>query len=694
MNSLQPLFRPRTIAVLGASARGGRGTKVVQNLRDTGFEGDVFPVNPGYDDVLGYKCFPSIAALPSTPDCVVAAIGAEKSCDALEEAYARGTRAAVVLAAGFGEGGHGDDRGRRLRALSAGGMAISGPNCHGVLNVRDKVAAYGGEVPVPPKSGSVALVSQSGGLTRNAFIPLMTKRGVGFNYVVSCGNQLGVSVEDYIEYFLADDQVTTVAAHIESLRNPAKLRALALDAHRRAKTIIMFQTGRSAAGQQLVQSHTGAIVSDAKVFSAFLRRCGIVQVDYYEEFVECIELFAHAPARDQLGAGVAVISGSGGGATVAADVLADVGTPLAVFNTSTHEKIKAALPDFGTVSNPIDATGSVYSDTAMLPKLIDAVLTDPDRPIAAAALPIPRAQIVRFADAIAQAARATGRTVVAYQASPLGETLYPEVVETLHGASVPIILGVSNAMRCLKYLTRRQDLRERALTYADAAPAPRIEPQPRINGSSSFLELRAAMAALEVPIVPSSFADSEDAAVAIAREFNAPVAIKAESPGLTHKSDAGGVKLNCATADEVRAAFRAVNDGIRAHGFTPQGVVVQPMIEGIAEAYAGVVNDKVYGPVVSFGLGGIFIETLDDVTMEAAPLTPAEAERMIEGIKGFRVLDGARGRPRADIGALAQLLVRLSQFATAYAGQFRALDLNPIIVKSDGAVAVDIALEA
>ncbi len=336
---MRSLLAPKSIAVVGASQRRARGTSVVANLRTAGFGGEIFAVNPRYQDVLGYPCYPNVSALPPGVDCVVVAVGADAACDVLEEAHANGIPAAVVLAAGFGEGGYGEARARRLRSLAAKGMCICGPNCFGLIGVKTGAAAFSGPIPTPLRPGPVALVSQSGGLGATAFTPLMTDRELGFAYFVSCGNQLGATIEDFAEYFVDDADVGIVAIVIEALKNPQKLAAVARKAHARRKSMLLFQAGCSAAGQVMIHSHTGALAGNNEVLAAFLRRCGIVQAASFEEFVETIELFAIAPHDEAIADDVVIVSGSGGNAAVATDVLEDAGIALAEFEPATKQRL-------------------------------------------------------------------------------------------------------------------------------------------------------------------------------------------------------------------------------------------------------------------------------------------------------------------------------------------------------------------
>lgn len=696
METVKTLLAPKSIAVVGASQRPGRGRGVIANLKNTGFQGAVFAVNPRYDEVLGYKCVPAIADLPNTVDCIVIATAADTACDVLDQAYAHGIRAAIVLSAGFGEGGHGpgQERGRRVRALAERGMCICGPNCMGLININAGIAAFSSGLPKPLRRGPVALVSQSGGLGMTALAPLMTDRELGFAYFVSCGNQLGATVEDFVEAFAQDPAVSVIAIVIESLKDPQKLQKVARTAILQGKSVVLFQSGQSAAGQMMIRSHTGALAGDSAVLAAFLRRCGIVQVETFDHFVETIELFAHVPLTTDIGNEVVVISGSGGGAANAADSLARADTPLAPLAPATREQVGATLPEFGSVTNPIDGTGAIYDDPTLLPKIFEALKHEPNRPVIAASVsarPVGRENMQRLAHTIADAARKTDQTIVAYSYSPLGGPLDPEIVNALHSVGIPYLLGITNAMSVLKNLSVRRELWLQ-LKKSNAAQAPSSGTPAK---DWSLLGAHDALVASGVAMARICLARSEPETVAAYREFGRAVAIKAEAPGLLHKSDLGCVRLNCDSEQSVIDAYRLVVGNARKAGFSDVCALVQPMESGIAEAYAGIVDDPTCGPAICFGLGGIFIEIFKDTTTEMAPLSHDDALRAIGRIKALPVLQGARGRQPGDIDALARLLVRLGDFAVANTGKFRALDLNPIIVKpaGQGVVAVDIAVE-
>lgn len=693
---LSSLLNPKGVAVVGASQRGGRGTQALANLKRFGFAGAIFAVNPRYDEVEGCKCFQSIEELPDSVDCLLVAVSADSACDALERAFERGIRATVILSSGFGEGGHGEERAARLRALVEKGMAICGPNCYGVYNVRTGAAVTSAQLPQPAVLGSVALISQSGALGTDVFVPLMKDRLVGFSYFVSCGNQIGTSIEDYVDYFVDDPDVKAIVVIFEHLGQPRRLLNIAQRAREWRKTMIFFQVGWSPAGQVVARSHTGALVSNATVVSALLRRCGILQPESYDELVETVALFAVAPIDEEIGNDVIIVSGSGGSSAILADESHRIGLPLAALDDATRARIREILPDYGSVTNPIDATGTMYDDLTVLPRLIEAVLDQPGRPILAGRVSARRGSAIgtRPAEDVAAAARASGRTVIAFELSPLGGPLDSDTVKLLRDARVPLLLGGSNAMRALRHLPARRDYWQRADHSETETPSPGIGGES--VGRWGFLAARRELIKFGIPIVETVAVGSRDEAVATFQSFGSKVALKAEVPGILHKSDLGCVRLGCVNEDEVAAAYLDVIRNAQRAGFSEAcHVVVQPMVEGVAEMFAGIVNDPLYGPTVSLGLGGIFIEILKDSATEMAPLTRGDAVSMINRIKGARILEGARGRPAGDIDALTGFLVQLGDFAVANYGRFKALDLNPVIVRpaGQGVVAVDIAVE-
>ena len=555
--------------------------------------------------------------LPASVDCLVVAVAADAACDVLEEAHARGIPAAIVLAAGFGEGGHGHARAARLRSLADQGMCICGPNCFGLISVKAGFAAYSGPLARPLRAGPVAIVSQSGGLGANVFAPLMTDRELGFSHFVSCGNQIGATVEDYIEYFIDDPDITVIAAVIEAAQEPAQAdRASPPKPMRGANPWCCFRPdARRPAGSWCspIPARSPAMPRSSR---AFLRRCGIVQVERYDEFVETVELFAIAPRDETVGRELVVISGSGGGAAIAADALQDAGAALASLHPATKERIAAVLPEFGSITNPIDGTGAIYDDPALLPKIVDAILTDPGP-----------------AGHRGERRREAGR-------QRDDAALCPDIRR--RGARVRPHrrrLSVQPAWWAARFRDRQDaawragsaaagDIERDGRAEASAAAARLLDARGRNRRGSratwqplrigrggdpsqwDFLTARQALVASGVPVVDAALAHSDGRSRRRCCAGSAPRSPSRPRPrAFCTRATSAACGWAARTSRQVRDAYAAVVRNARNAGFEG-GVLIQPMIKGVAEAYAGIIDDPLFGPAICFGLGGVFVEIL------------------------------------------------------------------------------------
>jgi acetyltransferase len=696
---MDSLMNPKSIAVVGASQRASRGTRVILNLKQTGFAGEVYAINPRYDEVHGFPCLPSVSAIAGGVDCIVVAIPANGVADVLTDAYAAGTRGAVVLSSGFGEGGHEDhERIERLRELAADGMFICGPNCYGVLNVKTGAAAFSG--PTDPRvPGNVGLISQSGGFSTVISTPLMEDRGVGFSYIVSCGNQIGVSVEDYMAFMVEDPDTHVIAAFVEGFKRPERLPAVAARARELGKPIVVLASGRSEHGRASVLSHTGSLAGSPEILASLLRRHGYIQVGAIDEMVEVVSLLAIQRQPRPFTRELVVITGSGGESSHAADAADEVGLPMAELSEATKTHIEALLPEFGVAGNPVDGTGAMFENPELFPALLDTVLQDPQQGVIAVNLGSRKpkgeyAPMRRFAEAVAAAAGHTDKALVAYATSALGQQ-DTEMIATLRAAGVPYLAGSQAAVRALSSVWAYQQ-------HLGKAPAPEgqsIEAQDlqgRPGGVIPFPEARELLSAFGIPVVQTRLARTAAEAVEAAEDLGYPVVLKAEAPGLVHKSDVGGVVVGCRDADMVTSSYELITANLVRAGYPEMdGVLVQPMPAFSLEAVAGVVVDPLLGPAILFGLGGVFVELIRDTVTEVPPLSHQQAREMVLSIRASDVLEGARGTEPLDVDALADLLVRLGDFALAHQDRLVSVDLNPVFVgpSGTGVVAVDAVVE-
>lgn len=704
---MTPLMKPKSVAVVGASQRLNRATRVITNLQRFDYAGRVFPINAKYTEILGLRCYPDLASLPEPADTVVVAIPAVDVLEVLADAAARGVRGAVVLSSGFGEAGtHGRARQEALERLAAErGLLICGPNCYGVFNIRLGAAAFSGDFVAPPRPGAVALISQSGGFSHAIAEHLMNQRAVGLSYIVSCGNQAGLGVEDYVEFLVEDGDTLVIGVFVEGFRRPAKLREVAALARARRKPIVALKVGRSENARQAMLAHTGSLAGTPEIVEALLRQSGIVQVASLNEMLDTVTLLAAArrvpPSRWR----TVVVSGLGGECGRVADAAERAGIELPALSPVTVERVGAFMPDFANPRNPLDGTGAMYEDATLFPRLIDCALAEEGADVLAvhlrANMPKPggSAPYRQFARIINKKVTAgTDKLVLAFS-SFAGADLDPEVVGPLAEAGVPFLEGTETAMLALRHLAdhrrflerRGNDQGHRILTPAPARRT--VEGRGALGNTEAMRLLRD----FGIPLPATVSAATADAAVEAAEQMGYPVALKVDSPHIAHKTDVGGVRPGCPDAAAVRRAFGEMLAEVRrrAPSVHLDGVLVQPMIVGGIEMIVGVKSDPLVGPAVVCGFGGVLVEMLRDVAVRVAPIDAEEARSMIDELRGAALLRGVRGRPAADVAAMVDVLVKASALAVAHGQRLLALDLNPLVVHEAGrgAVALDWLIE-
>jgi len=702
---LAPLMSPKSIAVVGASQRMNRGTRVIANLQRFGYPGRVFPINAKYTEILGLPCYPSLGATPEPAETVVVAIPAADVPGVLIDAAARGVRGAVVLSSGFAEAGAvGRHRQAALERLAAEhGLLICGPNCYGVFNIRLGSATFSAEFGEPPRPGPIALVSQSGGFSHAIAEHLMQQRGVGLSYIVSCGNQAGVAVEDYVEFLLRDDDTAVVGLFVEGFRRPEKLRDVAALAKERRKPMVALKVGRSETARQAMLAHTGSLAGTPEIVEALLEQCGIVQVTTLNEMMDTLVLLAAAPPEAPRGWRVVVVSGLGGECGRVADAADRAEVELAPLSAPTVERLAAFMPDFATPRNPLDGTGAMYEDPTLFPGMIDALLADESVDALAvnlrATVPKPGgwAPNRQFARIMHDALAGRSDKLVLAFSSFAGGDLDQDVVRPLAGVGVPFLEGTETAMLALRHLREHRRFLERdGDARAPAAPR-RAGVGDDAHGVLPNAEAMRVLRDFGIPLVETLSAGDADEAVRVAARVGYPVVLKVDSPDIARKSDVGGVRVGCADATAVRRAFTEMlaEVRVRAPEARVDGVLVQPMIAGGTEMIVGVKSDPLLGPAVVCGFGGILVEVLRDVSVRLPPLDASESRRMIDELRGTALLRGVRGRARADVAALADALVGVAALAEALRGRLRRLDLSPLLVLDEGrgAVAVDWLIE-
>ena len=705
-------MNPRSVAVIGASQRTDalpnrepRGNRVIRNLKNFGYPGRIVAVNPKYREVMDCPCYPDLAAIPEPVDCVVLAVPNRSVPDLLESAADAGARAAVVFAAGFAETGPGGKaRQARLETLSRErGFLICGPNCYGVLNVFGKAPLFASAIPAGFLPGPVALVSQSGGLSTTIANALMLNRHVGFSHIVSCGNQAGATFEEYFNYFVDDENTRVIAAFVEGFKQPERLLSVARKAVEHEKPLIILKGGRSEVSKRAAATHSGSLAGAAEVVDAAFRQGGIVSVRNLNELIDAVSVFSCEKFSKLYRGGrrIGVLSGSGGECTLVSDAAANTGLEVPELTETTKAQLQQAVADFGNMNNPLDGTGAMYDDPNIFPRLLQALIDDSNIDLVTVNLEAndPRPKELksgnRFAAVIEKAATSSTKPITCFS-SVVGGPVDPEILLPLRTAGVPLMEGAECATSTIQKLAEYYEFKKNTSKLITTPTIERLDKKL----SSGIMPAEAAFQLFEqfgIPAVLSAFARSADEAAVAAERIGFPVALKIESAQITHKSDIGGVALGLANGNDVRAAYERIRNDVSRHAPTAKidGVIVQRMAGEGVEVILGIKRDRLFGPVVLCGFGGILAELLKDIVVGIPPLSLEQAHDMLARLRGFPILSGLRGKPAADIDVLCDAIVSVSHLAVSVGEQLAGLDINPLIVlpKGQGVVAVDAVVE-
>jgi len=701
-SGLDAILRPRSVAVIGASRRPDSiGAAIFRNLLAHGFEGPVYPVNPAAKVVQSVLAWPSITAIPGDVDLAVIAVPAKQVLAAIEECGAKGVKGVVVITAGFKEtGGEGIEREKQLRdAVRRHGMRMVGPNCLGVLNTEQGVLLDATFAPAWPPSGGVAFSSQSGALGL-AILETASALGLGFSQFVSVGNKADVSGNDLLEWWEKDPNTNVILLYLESFGNPQRFTKIARRVARK-KPIAAVKSGRTRSGARAASSHTGSLAGTDTAVDALCRQSGVIRTDTIEELFDVAMLLANQPLPR--GARVGICTNAGGPAIMASDACESNGLELAALSDATMKALQSYLPPEASVRNPVDMIASATPES--FEKTVHLLLADPnvDALLAIYVPPIVTtpsqvaSAILRGAASAAAELLAKGEPAKPVLSCFMGAHGVPEGMRSLQSGHIPSYPFPESAAMALARVVRYarwkgapegvepefKDLDVEGARAVVKAAARRASTGDTIMLSAE--EIRALLKAAGLPQVPEEVCVTAGAAAQQAKRLGFPVAVKLASTTLTHKTDVGGVMLGLNTEEEVRRAFAEIGRRLDEKGLRDQmeGVTVQPMVTDGVEVIVGMSQDPSFGPVIMFGLGGVFVEVLRDVAFRVCPVTDRDARELIRDVRGFRLLEGWRGSPPSDTLALEQVILRLSQLVQAVP-QIQELDLNPINVMPGG----------
>jgi len=698
MDNLSALFSPRSVAIVGASRKPKSvGYEVVANLLRSGFQGPIYPINPGAPSVHSVPAYPSLAAIPGEVDLAVIVVSRDHVLGVIDEAIAKGVKGIVTITAGFKEVG---EQGARLEAqmrerLRASGVRMVGPNCMGIINTDPAVALSASFASVYPQVGGVAVASQSGALGE-AILETAAELGLGLSCFVSLGNKTDVSGNDMLEYWADDPNTTLVLLYLESFGNPRHFARIARKmTHERGKPVIAVKSGRSRAGAAAASSHTGSLAGADVAVDSLLKQCGVIRVHSVSSLFTVAQGFATQPIPR--GRRIGILTNAGGPGIMATDAAVHFGLELAELTDATTETMRAVLSPEASVRNPVDtiATGGpdqyrTCAKAMVSDPNVDALIVIFVSPVMIDAKAVAEGIVEGIADGRAQCT--DDKPVLScFMGKHHGE----EGIAVLRAAGVPTFQFPEAAAESLAAMARFGEFRAAPLgTVPELDPAPDQErahavleqASKRFDAEGGWLRFPEAMeilAAYGIPTAPWASVDSAEAAVEFAEQQGYPIVLKLDSDTLLHKTEHGGVRVDLRREQDVRGAYAEIRANV-ADVEGDHALVVQKMLDGEAETLIGATTDPAFGHLIAFGLGGVFTELMKDVAFRVHPLTELDARKMMESIRGYPLLQGARGSAAVDIDALRNVLLRISQLVGDFP-EIAEIDLNPFFANANAA---------
>ncbi len=703
--SLEKILNAKSVAIVGASQNETkRGFQAIRTLLSEKYGGRIYPVNPKEKSIQGLSCYEKVSEIPGPVDLVLITTPARTIPAILEDCGAKGVQGAVIIAGGFAELG---DEGRKLQAEVAetarkNRIRLIGPNTSGMMNLKANLNLVG--MRNAPK-GNIALLTQSGNMALTLITEAKNNSQKGFSYYVGVGNEADINFHEYLSHFRADPDTRAILMYVEGMRDGRSFLTEAQQTTRQ-KPIVLLKSGRSATGQRSAGSHTGALAGMAEVAKGAFSRAGIIVLEHSDELFPVAETLSSLPPIKNNG--VAILADGGGHATIASDLLTDMGVDIPILGEATQEKLRKILPFAASLPNPVDVAGGGDADPAIFAECAQIILDDPSVG-GLLMVGLFGGYGIRFAESLAvieeKAARQMGQLVGKIKKPIIMHSLFnsakPVALDILRSFDIPVYESVDIACKSISSLVQygaylNSPHTDADLTFQWGAKATlkgaEIIQATRKEHRDALLEHEAMALLVEhgLPAFVSLPLKTADEAAAAAEKIDGSVAMKIVSPDILHKSDAGGVRLNLTTEAEVQQAFEDILTNANKYKDSAdiRGVIVTPMAKAGVEVIIGTKIDDQFGPIIMFGLGGILVEVLKDVSFRVLPLTPEGAGEMMGEIKASAVLDGVRGNPPVDKGALKELLLKVSEIIESYP-EIREMDLNPVIIHEKGFSIVD-----
>lgn len=691
---LDKIMKPRAIAIIGASTKPRTiGSEMIQRLRDYKFTGDIYPVNPKADTIEGFKAYPTVLDIPGEVDLAVIIIPQKFVLEALAQCNEKGIKGICIISAGFKEAGAEGAAAEKelLEKLNEYGMRCVGPNCLGVLNTSPDIRMDATFAEALPERGDIAFVSQSGALG-GGILNILKDLNVGFSQFVSIGNQADINAETMMEYWENDDDVKQILLYMESIANPANFRKLATRITKK-KPVIALKAGRSAAGASAASSHTGSLAGADKAADALLKQSGVIREFSLKNLFATAKVFSNCPIPK--GNRVAIITNSGGPGIMATDAVCEYGMEMAPITDETKDKLRSFLPAAASVKNPVDMIASAPIEHYM--QTLETVIADKNVDmIMIIYLPFMGLKDIDVAKAIMDIKKAHPEKPVLGVFMTTGE-FFTAISEM--DVNMPFFMYAEEAADGLFRLDQQRQWMNKLdgkipCFDVDKVKAANIIKQSIEEGRDQLTTLESidVLEAYGIRACKYGLATDKEQSVELANSIGYPVVMKMTSKTTSHKTDVGGVVVNIQSEEQLKNEYDALMVRLEKAGCLEglEGVIIQEMVKGSREMVCGIATDPQYGPMLMFGLGGVFIEVLKDVTFRIAPLTDMDASEMVKSVKSYKLLEGARGTKPAQIDQIEETLLRLSQLVN----DFRfidELDINPLLIseKTGEGIAVD-----
>ena len=694
MNVLDKIMKPKSIAVVGASTKEHTiGSDIMKRLQEYKFNGNIYPVNPKGGVIEGLQAYTSVLEIPGEVDLAIIVVNAKFVLSTIDQCHEKGIKGLCIITAGFKETGkEGAEAEKQLLAkVREYGMRCVGPNCLGVVNTHPEIRMDGCFAESLPERGNIGFVSQSGALG-GGILNILKDLNLGFAQFISIGNQADVNAETALEYWEDEKDVEQILLYMESIQNPANFRKLASRISKK-KPILALKAGRSAAGASAASSHTGSLAGADKAANALLKQSGVIREYSLQDLFATAKVFANCPIPK--GDRVAIITNSGGPGIMATDAICEHGMQIAKISDETKEKLRSFLPSAASVKNPIDMIASApiehYKqtlETVIADENVDMIIT--------IYLPFLGLKDIDVAKALMEIkAEHPEKPVIGVF---MTKSEFFSALSDME-VNMPFFMYAEEAADGLNRLNQQRKWMERPEgkipTFdVDYKRAQEIIAK-SVNEGRAQLTTRESIDVLDaygIRVCKSGFAKSEDEAVSIADSIGYPVVMKMTSKTTSHKTDVGGVRVNIQSAEQLRAEYQDLIAKLTEKGLLEglEGVIIQEMVKGNREMVCGIATDPQYGPMMMFGLGGVFIEVMKDVTFRIAPLTDVDAKEMIKSVKAYKLLEGARGTKPAQMEQIEETLLRLSQLVHDFKF-IDELDINPLLIseKTGEGIAVD-----